>query len=450
MSDVTSSAPHISSPTFREALTVWGRIGLLSFGGPAAQIAVMHRILVDEKGWLEERRFLPALNFCMLLPGPEAMQLATYAGWRLHGVAGGLAAGLLFVVPGAIVMLVLTVLYMLYGALPLAVAVFTGIKAAVLAIVIQALMRVARRALCGGVDWAIATAAFVAIFFLGVPFPIIIALAALAGYLLRRDAVVAQSAHVPPRDVAASAIDAAGWRADDTHSTIRTALVWLTVWLAPIAALAIVLGTGHILVEIGLFFSKLAVVSFGGAYAVLSYMAQEVVQRYGWLNPGEMLDALGLAETTPGPLILVTEFVGGLAAGRASGELSVTGAIAGALVTLWATFAPCFLWIFAGAPFVERINAEPRLRSALRGVTAAVVGVIANLTVWFTLHVLFREVVTRDVGFLRLTLPDVTTLDPVATILSALAALMIFGAGAGVFTTLAISGGLAWLATLAM
>jgi chromate transporter len=326
------------APTFSEALKVWAKIGVISFGGPAGQIALMHRVLVDERRWIDEPRYLNALNFCMLLPGPEAMQLATYVGWRLHGLKGGLAAGLLFVMPGALVVLTLSMLYAAFGALPLAEALFVGIKAAVLAIVVEALLRIARRSLKGNVEWIIAGAAFVAIFLLAVPFPLIVLAAALVGFFRAQDSGSA------PRPVQSTQ---AATRLDATLATIA---LWLAIWIVPLAALAAILGPAHVISQIAWFFSKLAVVTFGGAYAVLAYMAQDVVQSYRWLSAGEMLDGLGLAETTPGPLILVTEFVGFLAAHRHGGGNPWAMGLLGALVTLWATFAPCFLWIFAGAP----------------------------------------------------------------------------------------------------
>jgi chromate transporter len=427
----TVEATHASpAPSFSKLLSVFGRIGLLSFGGPAAQIALMHRVLVDEHRWLDERRFLSALSFCMLLPGPEAMQLATYSGWRLHGVRGGLAAGLLFVIPGALLVLALSMLYGAYGSTPALAAVFVGVKAAVLAIVLQALLRVANRAIKGRLDWAAAVAAFVAIYFLDLPFPLVIAAAAAAGYLLRT------------RDVAEA--DASPPVAVPLAQTLRTLCIWLAVWLVPLFAVTAVFGTGHVLAQLAFFFSKLAVVTFGGAYAVLAYMAQAAVDHYGWLTAGEMLDGLGLAETTNGPLILVTEFVGYMAALRAGG---VGMGILGALVTLWATFAPCFLWIFVGAPYVERLTHAPRLASALRTVTAAVVGVIANLSLWFTLHVLFAQIDERHVGPLRLFVPDLASLDVVALTLTGLALVLIFVLRAGIATTLAVCGAasLLWL-----
>jgi chromate transporter len=416
-------------PTFAEALRVWLKIGLLSFGGPAGQIALMHKVLVDEKKWIDEPRYLSALNFCMLLPGPEAMQLATYVGWRLHGVIGGLAAGLLFVIPGALVVLALSMAYAAFGKLPLAEALFVGVKAAVLAIVVEALLRVAKRALKGNVDWTIAGLAFAAIFAFGVPFPIIVLAAALFGYLRSRGvankAVTAKIAPVP------------------TMQTVKTVALWLVIWAAPLLGLAALFGGDHVLTKLSIFFSKLAVVTFGGAYAVLAYMAQDVVQTHKWLQPGEMLDALGLAETTPGPLILVTEFVGYLSAHRFGGGNPVLMGTLGALVALWATFAPCFLWIFAGAPYIERLNAEPRLKAALAAVTAAVVGVILNLTVWFALNVLFRKVDTLSAGPLHLTVPQWASVDVRAVALSALAFALLFALHRGIITSLAICGGLA-------
>ncbi len=416
-------------PTFADALATWARIGLLSFGGPAGQIALMHRVLVDEKKWIDERRYLSALNFCMLLPGPEAMQLATYVGWRLHGVKGGLAAGLLFVLPGAAVILALSMAYAAFGATPLAETIFLGVKAAVLVIVIEALLRVARRALKGTADWFIAAAAFVAIYALAVPFPIIVFVAAGLGFL-RRDVGKAPMPTVPPEQVRLS-------------RTLRTIAFWLAIWIIPLLLVVLAFGPDHVLAHIAWFFSKLAVVTFGGAYAVLAYMAQEVAAGYGWLAPGEMLDGLGLAETTPGPLILVTEFVGFLAAYRQGGFEPMAMGFLGALVTLWATFAPCFLWIFAGAPYVERLNAMPRLASALKSVTAAVVGVILNLSLWFALHVLFRTVATETVGPFRLSVPDIATADWRAIGLAAVAIVLLFVLHRGILTTLGVCAGLA-------
>lgn len=395
-------------PSLLQSLRVWLRIGLLSFGGPAAQIALMHREIVDDHQWLDEKQFLNALSFCMLLPGPEAMQLATYAGWRMHGVVGGLCAGLLFVLPGAIVILALALVYALYGDLPLVNALFLGVKAAVIVIVVEALLRVARRALQLPEHWLIAALAFVGIFFFALPFPLIIVAAAAFGFLRSR------------RDDGAAPRGASGV---SPLGTLRTAACWLGIWILPLVALEVFVGSS-LLTEMGLFFSKLAVVTFGGAYAVLAYLGQDVVQHYGWLSTGEMMDGLGLAETTPGPLILVNQFVGFLAAWREGG---IWLGLLGALVTLWATFAPCFLWIFVGAPYIEWISSQARLRGALTGITAAVVGVILNLSIWFALHVFFASVESRDIGPLVLWLPAADTLDWRVIVLSLLSAGLLFG-----------------------
>ncbi len=439
----TGSADSAPTPTYEEAVRVWTRIGLLSFGGPAGQIAMMHKTLVDEKKWIDEQRYLHALNFCMLLPGPEAMQLATYVGWRLHGLKGGLAAGLLFVIPGAILMLVLSMLYAAYGKLPISEALLYGVKAAVLAIVVEALLRIARRGLKANADRWLAGLAFVAIFFFNVPFPVIVIAAALFGYLRGVGATAAPRISPFPQGGGESRMDVEGEGAVSLGQTLRTIAIWLAIWIVPLAAVAAIFGQGHVLVQIAWFFSKLAMVTFGGAYAVLAYMTQDVVQSYKWLQPAEMVDALGLAETTPGPLILVTQFVGYLAAHRAGGGTPWVMGTLGALVTLWATFAPCFLWIFAGAPYVERLHAEPRLKSALAAVTAAVVGVILNLTVWFALNVLFARVSESRVGPLKLTLPDLTSLSPHALGLTLLAFVLMFALHRGIITTLGVCGGIA-------
>jgi chromate transporter len=415
------------APSFQEALRVWLRIGLLSFGGPAGQIALMHRELVEERKWIDEGRYLNALNFCMLLPGPEAMQLATYVGWRLHGLKGGLAAGLLFVLPGACVVLALSMLYAAFGKLPLVEAIFLGVKAAVLAIVVEALLRIARRSLADTTAWFVAGLAFVAIYALAVPFPLIVLAAAVFGF------VRGSNRPAPAAGAPASPGVSLG-------QTLTTIIVWLAIWVLPLLGLAVAFGSSHVLSQIALFFSKLALVTFGGAYAVLAYMAQDVVQHYGWLSAGEMLDGLGLAETTPGPLILVTEFVGFLAAHRHGGGNPWMMGVLGAIVTLWATFAPCFLWIFAGAPYIERLNAEPRLKAALVAVTAAVVGVILNLTVWFTVHVLFANVGPVSLGPLRVLLPEPTSVSVPAVLLSVLAVVVLFVLHRGIIVTLAVCG----------
>jgi len=423
----TASQPP---PALRDATRVWARIGVLSFGGPAAQIALMHRMVVDERRWLSERQFLDALSFCMLLPGPEAMQLATFAGWRMHGVRGGLLAGGLFVLPGAILIAALAALYGRYGDLALVAALFTGIKAAVLVIVVQALVRLSRRALRGPEAVALAGLAFLALFAFAVPYPAVVAVAAAWGALrLAAPATSAASSGDTPRGA-------------EVTATLTRVAVWLAVWLLPLAAIGLV--APPIFAELARFFSTLATVSFGGAYAVLAYMAQEAVTGRGWLTAGEMLDALGLAETTPGPLILVTEFVGYLASARAAPgpEHALWWGLAGAVVTLWATFAPCFLWIFAGAPWIDIISRRRRLAAALAGVAAAVVGVIANLSVWFALHVLFTELGTLRFGPARLLLPDPATLDPVATGIAVAVAVALFALRWPVAAGIALGAGL--------
>ncbi|MBL8565703.1 MAG: chromate efflux transporter [Hyphomicrobiaceae bacterium] len=418
-------------PTFSEALATWGRIGVLSFGGPTAQIALMHRIVVDEKRWLSEQQYLNALSFCMLLPGPEAMQLATYAGWRLHGLAGGLAAGLLFVLPGAAVVLALSMIYAAFGNVPLVEAIFFGVKAAVLVIVIEALLRISKRALKASWHWVLAGLSFAAIFFLGLPFPLIVFTAALFGFWRVSDAASASAIKAPPQ-VAFT-------------STARTVAAWLAIWIIPLLLVAAIFGKDHVLAQLGWFFSKLAVVTFGGAYAVLAYMGQDVVTHFGWLDAGQMMDGLGLAETTPGPLILVTQFVGYLAAYQHGGGPALAMGIMGAVVALWATFAPCFLWIFAGAPYIEWIIAQPRLKGALSAITAAVVGVILNLAVWFGLHVFFGKVDHVVSGPLSFWLPEFSTLDWRVVAIAAVSAYLLLFRHAGIAWTLAAAAALSLL-----
>ncbi len=415
-------------PTLAEAARVWGRIGVLSFGGPAAQIALMHRMVVEERGWLTERQYLDALSFCMLLPGPEAMQLATYAGWRMHGVRGGLVAGGLFVGPGALVIACLAALYVRFGDLAITGALFLGVKAAVLVIVIEALLRVARRALIGTEALVLAALAFLALFVFAVPYPLIVAGAAIWGALRFRGRTARQES-APVEGVRPSR---------PIIGTIRTTALWLGIWAAPLIAVGLL--APPVFGDMARFFSVLATVTFGGAYAVLAYMTQEAVATQGWLTTGEMLDALGLAETTPGPLILVTEFVGFLAGHHAApeGRAALLWGLGGALVTLWATFAPCFLWIFAGAPWIDRIAAKPVLRAALAGVTAAVVGVIANLSLWFGLHVLFGVVDTYQTGPLRIAVPELASLDWRSGVISLVAAVMLLRWHRGVPLTLAV------------
>ncbi len=386
-------------PTLSELIRTFGRIGILSFGGPAAQIALMHREVVDDRKWLNEKDYLSALSFCMLLPGPEAMQLATWIGWRLHGVLGGLIAGLLFVLPGAIVVLALSMVYASFGHVPLVGALFFGIQAAVVVVVIEALLRVGKRALKGRAQWVIAGLAFVGLFAFNLPFPVIIGAAALWGFATARGMAPAVTL-APPAAL---------------RQSLQAIAIWGAVWLVPLGLLIWL--EGGLLADLATFFSKLAVLTFGGAYAVLAWMTQEVVQDRAWLTLPEMMTGLGLAETTPGPLILVTEFVGYMAAFKQGG---IWYGIAGAIVTLWMTFAPCFLWIFAGAPWLARITAMPRLAGALSAITAAVVGVIANLSLWFATHVFFARVTSLEAGPLHMILPDLTSLHLPAVIIAVL------------------------------
>ena len=412
-------------PTLAEATRIWARIGLLSFGGPAGQIALMHRILVEEQRWLGERRFLHALNYCMLLPGPEAMQLAVYIGWLMHRTLGGIVAGLLFVLPGVVAIMALSWIYAIWGDAGPVEALFFGLKAAVLAIVVQAVIRIGSRALKNGAMIGIAVASFVAIFVFGLPFPLIILAAGLIGFLGAR-------AHLPAfrgggghgKVGAKQVADADTLLGEETPEHTRVNPAWalrisgviLALWLVPVAALFAALGPQNVFSQIAGFFSVMAVVTFGGAYAVLAYVAQEAVQNFGWLAPGEMLDGLGMAETTPGPLIMVTQFVGFMGALRDAGTLPpLLAGTLGGLLTTWVTFAPCFLWIFLGAPFIERLRDNQTLSAALTAITAAVVGVIANLAVWFGLHVLFAEL---RPAVLALELPVLASLDPWAALLT--------------------------------
>lgn len=408
-------------PTFAELVRVFWRIGLLSFGGPAGQIALMHRELVEERAWVSEGDYLHALNFCHLLPGPEAQQLATWIGWRLHGWRGGLAAGLLFIIPGALVMLVLSALYAVAAGLGWFAAVFLGIKAAVLAIVAQALLRIAGRALDTGFKRALALAAFAALFLFALPFPLIVLGAGALGMVVA--AIRPEWLALKPMTGAAEPLRPRPWR-----QSLAAVAIWGAIWAAPMVLIAATLGRDHVLWDIGSFFSQLAVVTFGGAYAVLAYMAQAVVEGHGWLTAGEMADGLGLAETTPGPLIMVTQFVGYLAAFRAPEPFTpfVAGVI-GAGLTTWVTFAPCFLWIFAFAPWIDRMGKAVKLKGGLAALTAAVVGVIANLTVWFALHVLFARVEEARFGVLRLYRPDWTSFDWRAAVLSVACCILVFG-----------------------
>jgi putative chromate ion transporter len=419
-------------PTLSELTAVFARIGLLSFGGPAAQIGMMHKALVEEKRWISEERFLHALNYCMLLPGPEAQQLATYVGWLMHGTRGGIIAGLLFVIPGLLVITVLSAAYVLYQETTWLTGLFFGLKAAVLAIVVEAVIRLARKTLKSGFLYAIAALAFVALFLFGVPFPLVVLAAGLAGFVAARlggakPVVIADLGDLPPRPPALRAIG--------------TLVGWVLVWQLPLLALWL-MAAPDALSSLFAFFSRMAMVTFGGAYAVLAYVAQVGVEHYGWLRPGEMLDGLALAETTPGPLVLVLSFVGFLVGFReAAGLGAVAGGVLGALLVAWATFVPSFIFIFAGAPYIERLRGNRTLSGALSAITAAVVGVILNLAVWFGLHVLFREVrqveLIPAVG-LDLALPVWSSLDPAAALLFAGSAFLLFVLKTGMVTVLGL------------
>jgi chromate transporter len=441
--DVTTGADAGHGIRFSEAFRVWLRVALLSFGGPAGQIAVMHRILVEEKNWISESRFLHALNYCMLLPGPEAQQLATYIGWLLHRTAGGIMAGGLFILPGIIAIMGLSYIYAAYGNVGLIEALFFGLKAAVLAIVIQALFRIGKRALRNRIMIALAAIAFVAIFFFAVPFPVIIIAAGVIGYVGAKSGRREFSAVAHGGGGNTAAIDSMlGESAPDhVRPTIPRALAvgafWLSMWLVPVAAILIGLGQANVFSQIALFFSKMAMVTFGGAYAVLAYVAQQAVEHYHWLGPREMLDGLGMAETTPGPLIMVLQFVGFMAAFRDPGTLSpmLAGTLGGLLAT-WVTFTPCFLWIFLGAPYIETLRGNKGLAGALGAITAAVVGVILNLSIWFALHTVFRQTSpVRSFG-LSFDLPVWSSLDWPALLLAVAAAIAIFRFNMGMLTVL--------------
>jgi chromate transporter len=430
--------------SFGEAIRVWLRVAVLSFGGPAGQIAVMHRILVEEKNWISEGRFLHALNYCMLLPGPEAQQLATYIGWLLHRTAGGIIAGGLFILPGIIAIMALSYIYAAYGNVGFVEALFFGLKAAVLAIVVQAVVRVGKRALRNRIMIVLAAAAFIAIFFFNVPFPAIIILAGVIGYLGAKSGRPEFAAVGHGGNGKAAAVDSmlADELPDHVRPSVPRALrvsaVWLLLWLVPVAAVVAGLGQANVFSQIALFFSKMALVTFGGAYAVLAYVAQQAVEHYHWVQPREMLDGLGMAETTPGPLIMVLQFVGFMAAFRDPGTLSpmLAGTLGGLLAT-WVTFTPCFLWIFLGAPFIETLRGNKGLAGALTAITAAVVGVILNLSIWFALHTLFRQ--TWPVRFFPLSfdMPVLSSVDFPALVLAVAAATAIFRLNIGMLWVLA-------------
>jgi len=426
--------------SFSELVRVFTRIGFLSFGGPAGQIALMHRELVDERRWVDEGSFLRALNLCHLLPGPEAQQLATWIGWRLHGTLGGLVGGMLFVLPGAAVILALSILYALAAQVGFVAAIFLGIKAAVLAIVVQAVLRVAGRALRGAFQRGLAVASFIALAFLDAPFPLVILIAGFLGALVVRLRPDWLKLHALPANSVATPAS--------VTRTMVTIIGWLAIWAAPMLLVLLTLGPDHVLWDIGVFFSKLAVVTFGGAYAVLAYMAQQAVDTMGWVSAKEMADGLGLAETTPGPLIMVTQFVGFLGAYRMPEPFSpIVAGLLGAALTTWVTFAPCFLWIFAFAPWMARLERATWLQGALAAITAAVVGVIANLSLWFALHVLFWTLIKRSFGPFQALVPDLATLDWRAALIAVVAALLVFRFKQGMVRVLAICAALGFALT---
>jgi len=427
------------SVTYREAFWVWVKVAIYSFGGPAGQIAVMHRLLVEEKKWVSEERFLHAMNYCMLLPGPEAQQLAVYIGWLLHGVKGGLTAGILFVVPGFISILILSILYAGFRGMEFVDAIFYGLKPAVLAIVVEAVFRIGKRALKNRLMVLLSVFSFIAIFGFDVPFPLIVLIAGLIGYIgglfdpetfsvikgysTEKDETEGiEESHTPAINDRASSGVKPNW-----GYVLRTLTIWGTIWFLPIIGLALLLGVSHIFVQEGIFFSKAAVVTFGGAYAVLAYIAQQAVETYGWLEPGEMLDGLGMAETTPGPLIQVVQFVGFMGAYRNPGMFDpMVAGILGSMVTTWVTFAPCFLWIFLGAPFIEYLRGNQKLTSALSAITAAVVGVVMNLAVWFSINTLFEETNRIQEWGLYLLVPIWPSIDWAGLGITGFAFLMLF------------------------
>jgi chromate transporter len=447
------------TPSFEQALRVWVKIGLLSFGGPAGQIALMHRELVEGRRWISDARFLHALNYCMLLPGPEAQQLTVYIGWLMHRKRGGLVAGTLFVLPGLVTILALSIIYALFGKVGWVEAIFFGIKPAVLAIVLEALVRIGKRALGHPARVALAGLAFVAIFFFDLPFPLIIAVAAITGAIGSRRFPAAfggAGAKASGAEDERAVIDRllAEGALEHTRPNVgraaRVLVVCLALWWAPVAIAAAIFGSGHVLVTEGLFFSKTAVVTFGGAYAVLAYLGQQAVEVYGWLSATEMLDGLGLAETTPGPLIMVTQFVGFMGAYRQGAPLSPLAAgVLGSFMTTWVTFVPCFLWIFLGAPWVEALRKKPELRGALSAITASVVGVILNLSVWFALHVIFGRVTEEHFALVRLWVPDPTTVAWLPLVVSIAASIAALRFKVGMVALLSVSAAIGIAARLA-
>ena len=426
---------------FRTAVRAWFLISLQTFGGPAGQIAVMQRTLVDDKRWIGQRRFLHAMNYCMLLPGPEAQQLATYVGWLLHGTRGGLVAGGLFVLPGVVALLALSAVYVAFGSTVAVTALFAGLAPAVLAIVAQAVVRVGKRALTSPALVGIAVASFLALALFGVPFPVVVLVAGVVGWLLGRHRP-ASMAHEPAADDGPPPVipdDVLHTERPSTRRTVRVLLIGLLVWGVPVALAALLTGTGSVFTQQGLFFSGAAVVTFGGAYAVLAFVAQQAVQVYGWLAPGEMVRGLALAETTPGPLIMVVQFVAFLGAYRDPGALDPwTAAVVASLLVTWVTFVPSFLFVLLGAPYMERLRGNRSLSAALTGITAAVVGVIANLGVFFAVHTLFAESRTVDGWLLSVEVPDLGTLRPVHLAIAVVAAVLIFRLRWSVLRTLGV------------
>ncbi len=433
---------------FFVAFKTWVKISLLSFGGPAGQIAMMHRILVDEKKWISENRFLHALNYCMLLPGPEAQQLAVYLGWLMHRTLGGIVAGVLFVLPGALIVLLLSILYAGYQDLGIVEAIFFGIKAAVLAVVIEAVLKIGSKVLKNGIMVAIAGIAFVGIYFFQVPFPLIVVGAGVIGYLGGKFSPgtfeIIKGKNIDDDDGPKLDQMLDNGELDHVKPSLargfKVLIICLILWFGPIIAMAVMFGPTSVYVQEGLFFSKMAVVTFGGAYAVLAYMAQQAVNTYGWLNPGEMLDGLGMAETTPGPLIMVVQFVGFMGAYRNPGMFDpMVAGMLGALLTTWVTFVPCFLWIFLGAPYIESLRGNKSLSAALSGITAAIVGVVLNLAVWFSLHVIFGELAEVQKFGATVQIPNFETLDPWALAIAVGALIAMQRFKVGMITTLGLS-----------
>ncbi len=444
----SAAIPGSHDVPFSEAVKVWVRVAINSFGGPAGQIAVMHKLLVEEKRWISESRFLHAMNYCMLLPGPEAQQLAIYIGWLLHKTKGGLVAGLLFILPGFLSILALSIAYALYSTTSFVEALFFGLKAAVLALVVEAVFRIGKRVLKNWVMLLIAALAFVAIFFFTLPFPLIVLVAGVVGFLGEKRSpklfYVIRGQQVGEDDEAGFVItDAvASHTAPSMSYALRTSATWLVIWLAPLILIVLTLGTDNVFAQIALFFSQAAVVTFGGAYSVLAFVAQQAVEVYGWLQPGEMLDGLGMAETTPGPLVQVTQFVGFMGAYRQSGIKPIYAGILGSVLTTWMTFVPCFFFIFLGAPFIEHLRGNRSLTAALSAITAAVVGVVLNLAVWFGIHTVFSSVTDSYFGRLRLLVPDWTTLNLMALVIAIGAFVALFRFKTGMIPTLFVSASL--------